>query len=80
VAQSVGSKFAARSKEIHRESAGYQKKNYYRKIAEYGYFSTMGYTSRTSEEDVFFKQPNMILVAESWTLSSRCSSLSEQLS
>jgi len=37
-------------------------------------------SSRTSQEDVVFKQPNIILAAESCALSSRCLSLSEQLS
>jgi len=32
---------AERSKEIHRERTGYQMKNYFRKIVEYSYFSTM---------------------------------------
>jgi len=41
VAQSVGNKFTERSKETHRESAGYQTQNYSRKIAEHRYFSTM---------------------------------------
>jgi len=32
VAQSVGNKFTERSKEIQRQRAGYQTKNYFRKI------------------------------------------------
>ena len=34
-------KFTERSKEIQRQRAGYQTKNYFRKIAEYRYFSAM---------------------------------------
>jgi len=35
VVQSIGNKFTERSKEIQRKRAGYQAKNYFRKIAEY---------------------------------------------
>ena len=38
MAQSVGNKFTERSKQIHRERAGNQTKNYCSKIAEYRYF------------------------------------------
>jgi len=37
----VGNKFTERSKEIQRQRAEYQTKKYFRKIAEYRYFSAM---------------------------------------